>query len=35
LSVTGQAVDVPSRLFDVRHRFAELYGSRIHYVDEG
>jgi haloalkane dehalogenase len=33
--VTGQAFDVPSRLFDVQHRFVELDGARIHYVDEG
>src|SRR5262245_35625666 len=35
LPVTGQAFDVPRRLFDVQHRFIELDGARIHYVDEG
>jgi haloalkane dehalogenase len=27
--------DVPQRLFAVRHRFMDLDGGRIHYVDEG
>jgi haloalkane dehalogenase len=33
--LSGQAFDVPRRLFDVQHRFLELDGARIHYVDEG
>jgi haloalkane dehalogenase len=33
--VTGEAFDIPRRLFDVQHRFVELDGARIHYVDEG
>jgi hypothetical protein len=27
--------EVPRELFPVRHRFLELHGARIHYVDEG
>ena len=27
--------DVPQRLFPVQHRFMDLDGGRIHYVDEG
>src|SRR5262252_6872901 len=27
--------DVPQRLFAVQHRFMDLDGGRIHYVDEG
>ena len=33
--MTGQAFDVPQRLFAVQHRFLEFDGARIHYVDEG
>src|SRR5215472_17482692 len=29
------AFDVPHNLFPVRHRFLEVDGARIHYVDEG
>jgi haloalkane dehalogenase len=29
------AFDVPQELFPVRHRFLDLDGARIHYVDEG
>ena len=27
--------DVPQKLFPVQHRFLELDGGRIHYIDEG
>lgn len=29
------AFDVPQRLFDVEHRFIDVNGAKIHYVDEG
>jgi pimeloyl-ACP methyl ester carboxylesterase len=33
--VQGLAFDVPRAAFDVDHKFLELDGARIHYVDEG
>lgn len=30
-----QAFEIPQRLFAVEHRFMDLDGARIHYVDEG
>jgi haloalkane dehalogenase len=33
--VPGQAFDIPYSLFPVQHRFLDLDGARIHYVDEG
>jgi haloalkane dehalogenase len=33
--VENLAFDVPQDLFPVRHRFVEVDGARIHYVDEG
>lgn len=31
----GMAFEIPRALFDADHRFVELDGARIHYVDEG
>lgn len=31
----AQPFDIPQNLFPVQHRFLEVDGARIHYVDEG
>jgi len=33
--VATEPFDIPQKLFDVQHRFVDLDGARIHYVDEG
>lgn len=33
--MSSAAFSVPRELFDVEHRFLDLDGARLHYVDEG